>query len=100
MTEERAIEILTINSKRVSLFEAAEAVDMAVDALKEQIDRKWIPCSESLPEKDGDYLVSYLFCGEPEVGKSRFNTKCGFIYEYVHAWMPLPEPYKKEGNGK
>lgn len=80
----------------------------------------WIPVSERLPEKDGEYLVtvSFHFCGEM-VFKCSFATdlhkvdeyefpehKCGFYgidsewgsYEIndVIAWMPSPEPYRKE----
>lgn len=84
---------------------------------------EWIPCSERLPEEDGEYLVWYD-CGEENDG----DSECGFMivpfwtdvemfgaYEsYYHAetlgfldtdfiecetavaWMPLPEPYKGE----
>ena len=81
----------------------------------------WIPVSERLPEKDGEYLVTVSsFCGLPQcievlsfatdlhkVDEYEFpEHKCGF-YEYdsewgylevddVIAWMPLPEPYRKE----
>jgi len=58
---------------------------------------EWIPVSERLPTEDNDYIVTYIFSGEKEVGKSWFNTKYGFIYEKVIAWQPLPEPYKKGG---
>lgn len=82
----------------------------------------WIPVSERLPEKDGKYLVTMRsFCGLPQrIEVLRFATdlhridkydfpehKCGFYDSYsewgycevddVIAWMPLPEPYKEEG---
>ena len=56
---------------------------------------KWIPVSEGLPKKDGDYLVTthigqlarYIFAK----GRSEeYWTRC------TTAWMPLPEPYKEE----
>lgn len=53
---------------------------------------EWICCEDHLPEKDDDYLVTYLMRGIPVVGKSWFNTKCGFIYDNVIAWQPLPKP--------
>lgn len=55
----------------------------------------WICCEDHLPEKDDDYLVTYLMRDIPVVGKSWFNTKCGFIYDNVIAWQPLPKPYKE-----
>lgn len=80
---------------------------------------KWIPVSERLPEKDGEYLVTASsFCGEivfkcsfamdlHKVDEYNFHKhKCGFYgidsewgsYEIdnVIAWMPSPEPYKAE----
>lgn len=83
-------------------------------------ERKWIPCSERLPEKNGRYLVTrglnaigalwnrvyivnysdlmgikstkIFWIGN--VGKSDFER-----IEDVIAWMPLPEPYE-EGNNE
>lgn len=80
---------------------------------------KWIPCSERLPNTDGEYLVWYEkdfreeLCLD-EIGKENYEDVCesfgywkskfdpvtfGFIGEdwvevKVSAWMPLPEPYK------
>lgn len=81
--------------------------------------RQWIPCSERLPEKDGEYLVTIqdLFADErgvPKIGMANFDVDCegfGFWQEIfenfgyvdsewneipVVAWQPLPEPYKAE----
>lgn len=55
---------------------------------------KWIPCEERLPSKDGRYLI---------VGRQgavnilpyrdgRWYGRWGVI-----AWMPLPEPYREDG---
>ena len=62
---------------------------------------QWIPCSERLPEEQGQYYVS----GGNKVWICDFlifsNSKGGWCNNVsnpvVEAWMPLPEPYKKEG---
>ena len=62
---------------------------------------EWIPCSERLPEEQGQYYVS----GGNKVWICDFlifsNFKGGWCNNVsnpvVEAWMPLPEPYKKEG---
>lgn len=87
-----------------------------------QTERRWIPCSESLPEEDTDVLVSVHFLGLKQTSPRRWN---GHIREswYVDvarmigdewssasdefkvakdrhkiiAWMPLPEPYREDG---
>lgn len=94
MTKERAIEILTIDAERASFFEVAEAVDLAVEALKEQ---KWIPCSERLPEEHHIYLTTIKKAnGITLTTHSYFFTKeVGWSDACVIAWMPLPEPYKR-----
>lgn len=83
--------------------------------------KKWIPCSERLPEEDGEYLVCYA-CGDEEDDEKGFmlvpfwtdiekfgvyqdiydRQTLGFVdsefyeCETVIAWMPLPKPYKGE----
>ena len=63
--------------------------------------QQWIPCSERLPEKDGTYFVSGVWeNGDAEVGQLQYiadeHRFSNVIYFNAMAWMPLPEPYKKE----
>ncbi len=70
----------------------------------------WIPVSERLPEKRGDYLVTQkavftdyvyrniaVFTDKKRPGWYKYDSEWGY-YEIdgVVAWMPLPEPYKAE----
>ena len=64
--------------------------------------QKWIPCSERLPEKAGEYLVTYHPCFWDDVewskrcvGIDTFRGKSTWAkkkYQRVTHWMPLPEP--------
>lgn len=62
-----------------------------------QPERKWIPCSERLPEHRLYVLVTYKYeYGLIDNGitwysetENKWNTS-----REVIAWMPLPEPYK------
>lgn len=89
------------------------ALQIAIEALRE---RKWIPVTERLPEKNGRYLVtrglntcealwnrvyiinysdlmgikSERIWWQGNVGKSDFER-----FDDVIAWMPLPKPYKE-----
>ena len=65
---------------------------------------KWIPIEERLPEEKGLYLVAYHPCywdnvkEDVLVGIDNFMGKTSWSrrkYQRVIAWMPLPEPYKK-----
>ena len=94
------------------------------EALKEVKKDDWVSCSERLPERDGEYLVTYEKgyaedYGFDLVGIAPFEVDCeGFgIWQEnfdlhtlgslgsdwvdipVIAWMPLPKPYK-EGDAK
>lgn len=56
----------------------------------------WIPVTERLPKKDGDYLVTthsgqiarYIFIGG---SSEEYWRRC------ATAWMPLPKPYREGG---
>lgn len=85
----------------------------------EQPERRWIPCSERLPEEYGEYLITW----ETSKAPTRFigfaeGEETGvwddqhdrFVFSWlpedyiierypdwrVIAWLPLPEPYKGE----
>lgn len=97
-----------------------QALDMAIKTLEQT---RWIPCSERLPEEEGDYLLwgkvcedeeEYQFIGSYDSGCEQFGvwqeqfdrTTLGclgsefFEYASVIAWMPLPKPYRAESEDK
>ena len=66
---------------------------------------EWIPVSERLPQKKGEYLVTYHPCywdyveTAVKVGLDTFRGKTTWAkkkYQRVVAWMQLPEPYREE----
>lgn len=79
---------------------------------------KWTPISEGLPKKGGDYLISTDWGSvsiktfsknlrsvdrhdfkEKKSGWYSYDSEYGYYEcDYVVAWMPLPKPYKKEGD--
>lgn len=68
--------------------------------------QRWTPCSERLPSEDGDAYIVTDYC--PLINRRRtriaycYANKDGFWsdtpkgYE-VLAWMPLPKPYREDG---
>lgn len=76
----------------------SELYDMVSMLPSVQPEQRWIPCSERLPKKAGNYLVTdhngdiarYIYL-DTESSKD-YWMRC------AKAWMPLPEPYK--GGGK
>ena len=68
-----------------------------------QPERRWIPCSERMPKKNGFYLCTTKDCitilefieGNPHYHEepSFVSDVLGKCNSYVVAWMPLPEPY-------
>lgn len=59
--------------------------------------RRWIPCSERLPEEDGYYITTMN--GEICGCDHEITSMCGYENgkwdegDMVIAWMPLPDPY-------
>ena len=84
-------------------------IGIAIETLQEP-ERKWIPVSERLPEKDGYYFVTKrLIDGRIQTDiepfwtgadwwKSEFHFAGISLWE-VLAWQPLPECWKGESNG-
>ena len=62
----------------------------------------WIPCSERLPEKNGNYLVTVE--SNDGTASIKFQMVDHYGPDWLHeekprkviAWMPLPESYKAE----
>lgn len=72
------------------------------DYIKREDAKRWIPCSERLPEEfyvlccdnHGEMLIANLFeCDDSDTGFSAESEDC-YMYNCV-AWMQLPEPYKE-----
>ena len=82
---------------------------MAIDAIREQEERRWIPVTERLPD-DGEQVI-VVATGKPEsnitldnaIEFAEFSTDEGWILEMrpewedpkVTYWMPCPEPPKE-----
>lgn len=72
-----------------------------------EIPNNWVPCSERLPDKGDDYLVTLWDDGRTWVEIALWNETFGgrwqaVLYNDVDysdisnviAWMPIPEPYR------
>lgn len=75
-----------------------------------EAEQRWIPCSERLPSEDGRYLVCMDWeYDNMEVLRWADGWNCHRGYdgmisreseidgEDIIAWMPLPEPYREDG---
>ncbi|MEE3344509.1 MAG: DUF551 domain-containing protein [Bacilli bacterium] len=76
-----------------------------MEVLEKQMTNGWIPCSERLPEEDGEYLVTTKWKGSYS-GDVYIETNIDVYWEKLKewdnndiiAWMPLPEPYVPDIN--
>lgn len=84
-----------------------KALKRVIGCAKKEYNNGWVPCSERLPEKYGEYLCCDTY-GNFILGfPSESDTSdTGFIVETEHeycydiiAWMELPEKYKEKNNG-
>lgn len=77
----------------------------ALDLEKAEQERKWIPCSERMPEDEQEILFSTK-TGRVHSGKYHdddsanqwysHRDKCRAWNNVVSAWMPLPKPYEPQ----
>lgn len=113
MTREEAIESLERIREISGLKGCREniAINMAIEALRQQAERDWIPCSKRLPnreeylENDGRFILddgNRRYQGLFDIYDKKFKFSkhiSGLRYELIEdnrviAWRPLPEPYK------
>lgn len=95
-----AIDVLKRNYPPSCFEELCKAVDIAIAALSAQLEQRWIPCSERLPDNDESVLISNRNGVTKAWWNGRFWESIAVKkYKTVTAWMPLPEPYK-EGNNE
>ena len=77
----------------------------------EEASNRWIPVTESLPEDADSVLVTYQGYDIPFTNQyfvdvawflngqfTHIDQRKKTVYGNVTAWMPLPAPYKKEGD--
>lgn len=98
--------------EKVNDFERSQVGMMLAELNKEQRKHRWIPVEERLP-KEGEYLVTFSIdrkvrlVGYGCCQKNVLGKNIGFGWYDLHrgiyfsdksiiAWMPLPDPYKKE----
>ena len=79
-----------------------------VQEVTEEYNGDWIPCSERLPEIDGNTSDTVLVCGSNGFLYMAFwcddlqwrFCECGMakepvLWTEIVAWQPLPEPFKE-----
>lgn len=111
-TGEALVEIEYYNGfsgKTAALQAVSDACVLAVAALREQEERRWIPVTERLPERTfppHDVLVYHNLGNGMFVDKAWFSNEqnswhslFGVKLKVTH-WMPLPEPPKEDSNGE
>ena len=58
---------------------------------------EWIPVSERLPGKNGCYLVSTTGTNNDIIDIAYYIEGMWHKASRIKAWMPLPEPYREDG---
>lgn len=109
MTREEAIKVLNgilhLNYRNFWDKECDEAIDIAIETLS--ADAEWIPCSERLPDIGNRCLVTLsnnvvaIGTLHNEDDKRWHLEPASMMIAYhgdsVTAWMPLPKPYREDG---
>lgn len=111
ITEEQKQELIKLLSKtRIQAIDRDVIWQNGYDTClndKSIRESNWIPVSERLPDKNGNYLctVDYGEDGIEVMQRVYWDALGGFEKRYnkndkVIAWMPLPEPYKEDAENE
>lgn len=67
------------------------------DKILRNLKMDWIPVTERLPDKEGDYFTTKINdFDEPILGMTYYRKGWGWSTSYkITAWMPLPKPYEE-----
>lgn len=107
LKEREPLEAAANYSYRAGYKHALSAVERIIHFCAEDT-TEWIPIEESFPENDDYILLSFENFSLPLVGRYGIDSEGGAFYIgdddeeclsenlFVNAWMPLPDPYKKE----
>lgn len=103
---------------RLGTYEDAEEARAKAEQLLRQrnsLKSGWIPVTERLPENDDYVLMSFENFSLPLVGRYVGDEELGgaWYFEdyfgkdiclandlFVNAWMPLPKPYREDGENE
>ena len=114
MTREEAIWYLTPIAESASLERYKEALSMAVAALREQDERRWIPVTERMPKlipcragtayseavnvlTSDRKVITAIWDGTDWIGPFRFwDAEGEEITHWTPVLLPLPQPPKGE----
>lgn len=114
MTREEAIKILDPKTSTKAFMEilyqhdymaqgVIDALNLAVAALREQEERRWIPVTERLPEcgkrvlaTDGGFVGEFYINKRGQWQRYNVNDYSLLMALDILFWMPLPEPPKGE----
>ena len=89
------------SGKTAAVQAVSDACEVAIEAIREQEQRRWIPVTDRLPEESGDYIVYYYntASNKPLISMRHFygETPEAFLHNKAMThWMPLPEPPKED----
>lgn len=73
-----------------------DAINNALDLLKEEEAVQWINVNDKLPENDGQYLVVYTFFDYKAMGVVRFSHNLHEIDEYIFNTERRPGWYEPD----
>ena len=94
-------EIMQLNTDYLNNCESEQEMNelfyYVLELQKQMQEPRWIPVSERLPE-DGTYLIC---TDDGYISTIMYDRSMGWLLDAnIIAWMPLPQPYKAESEGK
>ena len=108
MTRQEAIKRIENHMEVFNILEdphikIREALNMAMAALREQEERRWIPVTERLPKRgelvlatDGGFVGEFYINKRGQWQRYNVNDYSLLMALDILFWMPMPEPPKED----